>query len=81
MLAHRMELSVKERVHVRVTGLPWSMAGASSAVSPDLGNIRSAHVGQLLCVRGTVLRTSAVQMLETGRTYACKKCKHRCGAV
>ena len=45
---------------------------------PDLGGVRSAHVGQLLCVRGTVLRTSAVQMLEILRTYICKKCKKRC---
>lgn len=64
---------------MRIAGLPWTADSVGRLPAPDLGGIRSAHVGQLLCVRATVLRASAVQMLETQRTYACKKCKHRCG--
>ena len=63
---------------MRLVGLPWHAGGAGPPGAPDLGGVRSAHVGQLLCVRGTVLRTSAVQMLEILRTYVCKKCKKRC---
>ena len=77
----REALSVKQFVHVRITGLPWASDSVGQQAAPDLGSIRSAHVGRLLCVRATVLRATAVQMLERQRTYACKKCKHRWAAA
>jgi DNA replicative helicase MCM subunit Mcm2 (Cdc46/Mcm family) len=77
----REALSVKQCVHVRITGLPWASDSVGRQAAPDLGSIRSAHVGRLLCMRATVLRATAVQMLERQRTYACKKCKHRCASA
>ena len=77
----REALSVKQFAHVRIRGLPWASDSVGQQAAPDLGSIRSAHVGRLLCMRATVLRATAVQMLERQRTYACKKCKHRCAAV
>jgi DNA replicative helicase MCM subunit Mcm2 (Cdc46/Mcm family) len=33
------------------------------------------HVGQLIAVSGTVIRTGTVKMLEYSKEYQCGKCK------
>ena len=37
---------------------------------------KTCDVGSLLCVAGTVIRTTLVKLLEYQREYSCVKCKH-----
>ncbi|XP_069661224.1 DNA helicase MCM9 isoform X2 [Haliaeetus albicilla] len=64
------QLSVKQNLHVRVSGLP---------VCPELTREhipKTRDVGHFLSVTGTVIRTSLVKVLEFERSYICNKCKH-----
>ncbi|NWH30566.1 MCM9 helicase, partial [Chloropsis hardwickii] len=64
------ELSLKQNLHARVSGLP---------VCPELTREhipKSKDVGHFLSVTGTVIRTSSVKVLEFERSYICNKCKH-----
>uniref|UniRef100_A0A8D0FA55 DNA helicase MCM9 n=1 Tax=Strix occidentalis caurina TaxID=311401 RepID=A0A8D0FA55_STROC len=64
------QLSVKQNLHARVSGLP---------VCPELTREhipKTRDVGHFLSVTGTVIRTSLVKVLEFERSYICNKCKH-----
>ncbi|NXM37675.1 MCM9 helicase, partial [Gymnorhina tibicen] len=64
------QLSLKQNLHARVSGLP---------VCPELTREhipKSKDVGHFLSVTGTVIRTSSVKVLEFERSYICNKCKH-----
>ncbi|NXS93943.1 MCM9 helicase, partial [Jacana jacana] len=64
------QLSMKQNLHARVSGLP---------VCPELTREhipRTRDVGHFLSVTGTVIRTSLVKVLEFERSYICEKCKH-----
>ncbi|XP_068265154.1 DNA helicase MCM9 [Nyctibius grandis] len=64
------QLSVKQNLHARVSGLP---------VCPELTREhipKTRDVGHFLSVTGTVIRTSLVKVLEFERSYICDKCKH-----
>ncbi|XP_074436960.1 DNA helicase MCM9 isoform X1 [Larus michahellis] len=64
------QLSVKQNLHARVSGLP---------VCPELTREhipKARDVGHFLSVTGTVIRTSLVKVLEFERSYICNKCKH-----
>ncbi|NXW64073.1 MCM9 helicase, partial [Eurystomus gularis] len=64
------QLSVKQNLHARVSGLP---------VCPELTREhipKTRDVGHFLSVTGTVVRTSLVKVLEFERSYICNKCKH-----
>lgn len=43
----------------------------------SISRIRCHDIGRVLAVRGTIIRTGAVKMLEGEREYECTKCKHR----
>ncbi|XP_053829056.1 DNA helicase MCM9 isoform X1 [Vidua macroura] len=63
------QLSLKQNLHARVSGLP---------VCPELTREhipKSKDVGHFLSVTGTVIRTSSVKVLEFERSYICNKCK------
>lgn len=59
------------RVHARLVHLPPSSSLGNSSLSRILS---AAHVGRMVQVTGTVVRTSAVQMYESARTYVCTAC-------
>ncbi|NXK29850.1 MCM9 helicase, partial [Piprites chloris] len=64
------QLSLKQNLHARVSGLP---------VCPELTREhipKTKDVGHFLSVTGTVIRTSSVKVLEFERSYICNKCKH-----
>ncbi|XP_020699790.2 probable DNA helicase MCM9 isoform X2 [Dendrobium catenatum] len=67
--------SPKKFVHVRinVTGSPLECP----ETFPNIGRLRVKHRGILLTVKGTVIRSGAVKMIEGERVYACRKCRHR----
>ncbi|XP_074394014.1 DNA helicase MCM9 isoform X2 [Zonotrichia albicollis] len=68
--AEPAQLSLKQNLHARVSGLP---------VCPELTREhipKSKDVGHFLSVTGTVIRTSSVKVLEFERSYICNKCKH-----
>lgn len=44
---------------------------------PSIGQLRSGHVGMLIAVNGTVMRTSAAQVLEATRHYECDRCGYQ----
>uniref|UniRef100_A0A0D9WNB7 Probable DNA helicase MCM9 n=1 Tax=Leersia perrieri TaxID=77586 RepID=A0A0D9WNB7_9ORYZ len=62
-------------VHVRVniSGSPLDCPEAS----PSIGKVRVKHRGTLLTLKGTVIRSGGVKMIEGERKYECKKCKCR----
>ena len=59
------------RVHARLVHLPPSSSLGNTSLSRVLS---AAHVGRMVQVAGTVVRTSAVQMYESARTYVCTMC-------
>lgn len=63
-------LSFKGNVHARITGLPTCPELYRHAVP------RTCDVGRLLCISGTVVRTTAAKMLEYQREFVCAKCKY-----
>ncbi|XP_059653282.1 probable DNA helicase MCM9 [Cornus florida] len=67
--------TVKEFVHVRIniSGSPLEC----SETFPSIGRIRVKHRGILLTLKGTVIRSGAIKMIEGERDYLCRKCKHR----
>ncbi|XP_074650251.1 uncharacterized protein LOC141905312 [Tubulanus polymorphus] len=61
---------LKSNVHCRVTGLP---------LVPELTREtlpKTADLGRLLLITGTVIRAGPVKMLENEKEFVCKKCKH-----
>ncbi|XP_068637055.1 probable DNA helicase MCM9 isoform X2 [Aristolochia californica] len=64
----------KELVHVRVnvSGSPLE----SPETFPSIGSVRVKHRGILLTLKGTVIRSGGIKMIEGEREYECKKCKH-----
>ncbi|XP_042007045.1 probable DNA helicase MCM9 [Salvia splendens] len=72
----RMEnASVKVYTHIRinVAGSPLECP----ETFPSIGRVRVKHRGILLTLKGTVIRTSAVKMIEGEKIYECRVCKHR----
>ncbi|KAK6916148.1 MCM OB domain, partial [Dillenia turbinata] len=67
--------SKKSFVHVRVNicGSPLECP----ETFPRIGRIRVKHRGILLTLKGTVIRSGLVKMIEGERLYECRKCKHR----
>nr|XP_045624120.1 DNA helicase MCM9-like [Procambarus clarkii] len=63
-------LTLKTNIHARLTGLPTCPELYRHAVP------RTCDVGRLLCVSGTVVRTTAAKMLEYQKEFICAKCKH-----
>uniref|UniRef100_A0A453R4P5 MCM OB domain-containing protein n=5 Tax=Aegilops tauschii subsp. strangulata TaxID=200361 RepID=A0A453R4P5_AEGTS len=62
-------------VHVRVNvcGSPLEFPESS----PSIGKVRVKHRGILLTLKGTVIRSGGVKMIEGEREYQCRKCNHR----
>ncbi|KAI8467006.1 MAG: DNA replication licensing factor MCM9-like protein [Monoraphidium minutum] len=70
-------MSVKPQAHVRLHGLPYSLDPKPHALNPTIGRIGSSHIGRLVTVYGTVVKTGPVKMFEHQRLMCCNKCKHR----
>lgn len=66
--------SVKESVHVRIniSGSPLEFP----ETFPSIGRVRVKHHGILLTLKGTVIRSGGIKMIEGERKYECRKCKH-----
>ena len=58
--------SLKPYLFARLTGA--SMLG-ESVLKSSIGSLRSDDAGRLVAVRGTVVRTGQVKLLENARTY------------
>uniref|UniRef100_A0A804KZZ8 Probable DNA helicase MCM9 n=1 Tax=Musa acuminata subsp. malaccensis TaxID=214687 RepID=A0A804KZZ8_MUSAM len=67
--------SKKYHVHVRINvgGSPLE----SPETFPSIGRIRVKHRGILLTLKGTVIRSGAIKMIEWEQLYECRRCKHR----
>ncbi|MCD7449644.1 DNA helicase mcm9 [Datura stramonium] len=67
--------SVKDNIHVRIniSGSPLECP----ETFPSIGRVRAKHRGILLTIKGTVIRSGAVKMIEGERIYECRRCKHR----
>ncbi|CAA2983027.1 probable DNA helicase MCM9 [Olea europaea subsp. europaea] len=67
--------TVKEYVHVRVNvcGSPLECP----ETFPSIGRVRVKHRGILLTLKGTVIRSGTVKMIEGEKIYECRICKHR----
>ncbi|XP_077224406.1 minichromosome maintenance 9 isoform X2 [Tasmannia lanceolata] len=67
--------NLKEFVHVRINvcGSPLECP----ETFPSIGRVRVKHRGILLTLKGIVIRSGAVKMIEGEREYECRKCKHR----
>lgn len=44
---------------------------------PNIGKVRVKHRGVLLTLKGTVIRSGAIKMIEGEKEYECRKCKNR----
>ena len=44
---------------------------------PSIGRVRVKHRGILLTLKGTVIRSGSIKMIEGEREYECRKCKLR----
>ncbi|CAG0886541.1 unnamed protein product [Darwinula stevensoni] len=68
--SQQLDLTVKANIHIRLSDLP---------VCPEVHRVNlpgASDVGRLLCITGTVIRTTGVKMLEYQREFICSKCKH-----
>ncbi|KAL3814390.1 hypothetical protein ACJIZ3_015658 [Penstemon smallii] len=67
--------SVKAYVHVRINvcGSPLECP----ETFPSIGRVRVKHRGILLTLKGTVIRSGAIKMIEGEKIYECRVCKHR----
>jgi DNA helicase MCM9 len=72
----RHMLTLKENVHGRLSGLGLFL-DASRAAAPRIADIGAAHIDRVITLRGTVVRTGAVKLLEARRLYECGRCRHR----
>jgi DNA helicase MCM9 len=45
--------------------------------SPSIGKVRVNHMRKLITLKGTVIRSGGVKMIEYERDYMCRKCQHR----
>ena len=66
--------SLKPYLFARLTG--GSMLG-ESVLKPSISSLRSDDAGRLVVVRGAVVRTGQVKLLENARTYQCSKCNFK----
>jgi len=69
----KYSMSRKKFIHPRLVRPPL----CDSVCKPNVSAIRSSDVGIIIQVRGTVIRTGQIKMLESEREYACDKCAHR----
>ncbi|CAN6178752.1 unnamed protein product [Urochloa humidicola] len=69
------EARKKDFVHVRidVSGSPLEFP----ETSPSIGKVRVKHMMKLITLKGTVVRSGGVKMIEYERDYMCRKCKHK----
>lgn len=44
---------------------------------PSVGRVRVKHRGILLTLKGTVIRSGSIKMIEGEKIYECRTCKHR----
>uniref|UniRef100_A0A0E0PV51 Probable DNA helicase MCM9 n=1 Tax=Oryza rufipogon TaxID=4529 RepID=A0A0E0PV51_ORYRU len=69
------ETMEKKFVHVRVN--TSGSALECPEASPSIGKVRVKHRGTLITLKGTVIRSGGVKMIEGERKYQCRKCKCR----
>lgn len=69
-------MTAKQRVHVRLSGLPFLLDPHPNDWNPGIGGVRCRHVGRLLSFIGTVTKSGEIKMLEVQKTYKCRKCQH-----
>ncbi|XP_024960455.1 probable DNA helicase MCM9 isoform X2 [Cynara cardunculus var. scolymus] len=67
--------SIKEFVHVRIE-IHGPMLD-NPELCPSIGRVRVKHRGILLTLKGTVIRSGSIKMIDGEREYECRKCKHR----
>ncbi|KAJ9552059.1 hypothetical protein OSB04_016104 [Centaurea solstitialis] len=67
--------SIKEFVHVRIE-IHGPMLD-NPELCPSIGRVRVKHRGVLLTLKGTVIRSGSIKMIEGEREYECRKCKNR----
>ncbi|KAG2611793.1 probable DNA helicase MCM9 isoform X1 [Panicum virgatum] len=60
------------RVRIDVSGSPLEFPEAS----PSIGKVRANHMRKLITLKGTVIRSGGVKMIEYERDYMCRKCQH-----
>ena len=79
IMAHhpsRDAMSLKPQAHIRLHSLPYSLDPKPHALNPTIGRIGSSHIGRLISVAGTVVKTGPVKMFEHQRLMRCNKCTH-----
>ncbi|KAI5065345.1 hypothetical protein GOP47_0020040 [Adiantum capillus-veneris] len=69
------EIPIKDFVHVRVN--IHGSAAECPETQPSISKIRVKDIGRLITIKGTVIRSGAIKLLEGERLYECNKCKHR----
>ncbi|KAK2971790.1 hypothetical protein RJ640_018479, partial [Escallonia rubra] len=74
-LHYPLRIDVKDFVHVRVN--TTGSAIDCPEAYPSIGHVRVKHRGILLTLKGTVIRSGAIKMIEGEREFECRKCKHR----
>lgn len=71
----RSDWRLREQAHVRLSHVP----PLAEHWKTNISALRASDVGPIVQVGGTVVRTGAIKMLETCRTYQCRAAT--CGAV
>ncbi|KAH7423011.1 hypothetical protein KP509_12G035300 [Ceratopteris richardii] len=69
------DILIKDFVHVRIN--IHGSAAECSETQPSISKIRVEDIGRLITLKGTVIRSGTIKLLEGERLYECCKCKHR----
>lgn len=67
------QLLFKPFCHPRLLSLPK----CPELTKPNVSAIRSADVGRIMAITGTIIRTGMVKMLEFSKEYQCDRCAFR----
>eukprot|EP01124_Arcella_intermedia_P031020 TRINITY_DN6905_c0_g1_i9.p1 TRINITY_DN6905_c0_g1~~TRINITY_DN6905_c0_g1_i9.p1 ORF type:complete len:1068 (-),score=370.46 TRINITY_DN6905_c0_g1_i9:42-3245(-) len=62
------ELTKKTKFHARISNLPANKETTKSVLP------RASDIGKLIAVRGTVIRTEPIKMVESKKIYKCNTC-------
>lgn len=73
----KLSMAVKPNAHIRLHSLPYSMDPEQHSLNPNICNIGSSHLSQLITIRGTVVKAGPVKMFEAQKVFFCNKCKHK----
>lgn len=75
LVLHYYQLFLRKPIYLYFMGLIFFWEWIETF--PSIGRVRVKHREILLTLKGTVIRSGAIKMIEGEKIYECRVCKHR----